>query len=373
MDMTAEYKRDMNRNYLILPFGTDSYQVRMLTKNRPEGLLSVTERMREGEMKLCYDISSRQSLERLYENKGMGLDDLKRLFSSWEEAARTAERFLLAPSFLVCDPQFVFLNPSDHKAEWVCYPKASEERYPEDVKLLAEYILEKVDREDSAAVKAAYEFYKTVREDTFLLPEMIRYLNDVSKEARTEEPDTLMTAPEEPFLSADYETKEETWSVQKKDGIFQTIGRFLKSIFGKQFVKKDDKVEDVPVVRMPETGREDFSWMEPEEECAQTVLLSDEKEEVRELYSLKDGRRICLDPLPVTIGKMKKEVDLYLDSPGISRFHAKIFESDGSVWVEDTNSRNGVTVNEKRLTAFERARLSPGDRVYFAKEGFIFH
>ena len=66
-------------------------------------------------------------------------------------------------------------------------------------------------------------------------------------------------------------------------------------------------------------------------------------------------------------------MDLFLDAPGISRFHAKIFESDGSVWVEDTNSKNGVTVNEQRLSAFEKVRLAPGDRVYFAREGFIFH
>jgi hypothetical protein len=345
----------------------------MLTKNRPEGFLPVMERMREGEMKLCYDISSRQSLERLYENKGMNLEDLKRLFSSWEEAAKTAERFLLAPSFLVCDPQFVFLNPSDRKAEWVCYPKETEERYPEDVKLLAEYVLEKVDREDATAVKAAYEFYKSVREDTFLLPEMLRYLREISDEVQTMESDTPSTIPEEPLSYADNNSGEENWTIQKKEGIFQTIGRVIKNLFGMRPSKTDRKEEVVSTKTIPEIIREDHSWMEQEEECSQTVLLSEEGEETRELHSLKDGRRICLDPLPVTIGKMKKEVDLYLDSPGISRFHAKIFESDGSVWVEDTNSKNGVTINDKRLSAFEKARLTPGDRIYFAKEGFIFH
>ncbi len=362
----------MNRNYLILPLNSDSYQVRMLTKNRPDGFLPVTERIREGEMKLCYDISSRQSLERLYENRGMNLDDLKRLFSSWEEASKTAEKYLLPSSFLVCDPQFVFLNPSDRKAEWVCYPKESEERYPEDVKLLAEYILEKVDREDSAAVKAAYEFYKSVREDTFLLPEMLRYLREISANTGTEE-ETPPAIRDIPVSSAEKETGEEIWTVQKKENLFQTVGRTVKSLFCKPETPTDKKGDGISKRAFPESSGADYSWMEQDNECSQTVLLSEESGQVKELCSLKDGRRIRLDPLPITIGKMEKEVDLFLDAPGISRFHAKIFESDGSVWVEDTNSKNGVTVNEQRLSAFEKVRLAPGDRVYFAREGFIFH
>ena len=87
---------------------------------------------------------------------------------------------------------------------------------------------------------------------------------------------------------------------------------------------------------------------------------------------MSDGRRFCLDPLPVTIGKLKKEVDLYLDSPGISRYHARILEADNAIWVEDTNSKNGVVVNEYRLSAFEKVKLTPGDRIYFGREGFLF-
>lgn len=345
----------------------------MITRNRPDGFLPVTEKQKEGEEKLCYDISSRLSLERLYEKKDMGFEEIRRFFVSWQEANLSAERYLLTSSFLICDPKYIYMDPSGLKTEWICYPKEEETPYPEDLKLLAEFILEKANREDSKAAEAAYAFYKAVKEDSFLLPDLLKMFEKMAE--KTEED----LEPEGPVKAEcpreENETPEQIWERKPKESLFVRIGRFVEEKLlkrGTHRLKVEKTEQPRENVRRKEEAADSFAWMSQQEESGETVLLAGESEEVRELYSMSDGRRFCLDPLPVTIGKLKKEVDLYLDSPGISRYHARILEADNAIWVEDTNSKNGVVVNEYRLSAFEKVKLTPGDRIYFGREGFIF-
>lgn len=52
--------------------------------------------------------------------------------------------------------------------------------------------------------------------------------------------------------------------------------------------------------------------------------------------------------------------DVVIDSPPVSRYHARIAVRDGRVEIEDLGSRNGTFVNG---TAIQRAALSAGDRI----------
>ncbi len=52
--------------------------------------------------------------------------------------------------------------------------------------------------------------------------------------------------------------------------------------------------------------------------------------------------------------------DVCIDDPVASRRHARLLVKDGSVWIEDLGSRNGVAVNGVRLKA-EPRQLQPWD------------
>ncbi len=45
----------------------------------------------------------------------------------------------------------------------------------------------------------------------------------------------------------------------------------------------------------------------------------------------------------------------------VSQVHARAFDRDGTLWVEDAGSTNGTLVNGKRIT--ETAKLRKGDKV----------
>lgn len=71
----------------------------------------------------------------------------------------------------------------------------------------------------------------------------------------------------------------------------------------------------------------------------------------------------------VTIGRLP-ECDVHIDSPAISRRHARVVEDVGGWFVEDLESTNGTFVNGERVT--ERRRLFGGERVQLGGLTFVF-
>ncbi|MGQ0591264.1 MAG: FHA domain-containing protein [Gammaproteobacteria bacterium] len=71
----------------------------------------------------------------------------------------------------------------------------------------------------------------------------------------------------------------------------------------------------------------------------------------------------------VTIGR-DPHCDHTIDSPLVSREHARLIGEGGAIYVEDLKSTNGTFVNGQRLTG--RAQVRPGDRVAIATFAFVF-
>ena len=64
------------------------------------------------------------------------------------------------------------------------------------------------------------------------------------------------------------------------------------------------------------------------------------------------------DGSPLVAGR-SRGADLVIDDPSVSRTHARVFSSGGTVFVEDAGSRGGTFVNDVRITA--ATPLKPGD------------
>jgi EAL domain-containing protein (putative c-di-GMP-specific phosphodiesterase class I) len=77
----------------------------------------------------------------------------------------------------------------------------------------------------------------------------------------------------------------------------------------------------------------------------------------------KSLQRIRLQPLPFEVGRTSR-AHLILDSTGISRNHARFFEKDGSLFLEDIGSTNGSYLNRERV--YEPVEVRDGDIVHFA-------
>lgn len=170
--MKAEYKRDMNHNYLILygekDINTDSYQVRMLVGNIIPSLLKCRIQGVDGKFMMYFDITSKQAVSTLYEEKKMGIEDLRLIFGGFVRVMEEAAEYLINPAQLVLKPQYIFAD-CEKKELFFCLMPGYDKDIKEQFQLLTEYILPKIDHEDSEAVILGYGVYRRTMENSFHL------------------------------------------------------------------------------------------------------------------------------------------------------------------------------------------------------------
>jgi DNA-binding response OmpR family regulator len=87
-----------------------------------------------------------------------------------------------------------------------------------------------------------------------------------------------------------------------------------------------------------------------------------------ELFIERPGlprRSVPLDKEVVTLGK-RPDCDVMLDSPFVSRTHARIERRDGAYAIVDPGSLNGISVNGKRIEANQPFELARSDQIVIA-------
>lgn len=307
---------------------------------------------------------------RMFERKEMGFEELKELFFSWERAVSEAEGFLLDPARILCLPDYIYYDLSKESPEWIFYPGQEERTLPLGLTELAEFLLEKVNHRDARAVDIAYRFYRSAKEGTFLLPEMIKALNDATVMER--EP---VTEEEPLYIPDEMKTEKEPKEEEEDEKDFLGV---LAGIFRKKKKEPGRKRESFHTEKKEKTeyGGNPSLWEreESEEEIKKTRLIGEEKSEARrELKNIATRETYSLKKLPVVVGKMESAVDIYLDDDSVSRLHARFFEEDGETFIEDLNSTNGCAVNDIPLENNEKVPVSPGDRILIGALEFIFH
>ena len=143
--MQIDYKRDLNHTYVILQEekepDTASYQIRMLLTNAIPGLLDCKIGKMDDKTLFYYEVTSRQSLQSVFEQRSIGAEALRKLFEQLLDLLEELEQYLLAQDGLV----------------------------------LMEYLLPKLDHQEQDAVVLGYGLYREISAEIFSV-EMIRAL-----------------------------------------------------------------------------------------------------------------------------------------------------------------------------------------------------
>jgi DNA-binding winged helix-turn-helix (wHTH) protein len=87
------------------------------------------------------------------------------------------------------------------------------------------------------------------------------------------------------------------------------------------------------------------------------------------LYLVTDQHEMLLMDGANVIGRAE-DATIRIDSPGVSRYHARVLVSDGVATLEDVQSKNGTYLNDTRLSA--SAPLSEGDEIKVGRVVLIF-
>ncbi len=160
--MKTEFKREMNRNYMVLHPEKEiggSYALRMLSENRINGLLPFQEKRIDGETFLYFDITSRQSLARMMEYRSFKAKEIRQITSDLIVTMTALERFLMDGDQLCLEPDMIYVDPDDMKANFCLLP-GSGSQFEESFRKLARYILDHVDHTDGDAVVLAFALFR---------------------------------------------------------------------------------------------------------------------------------------------------------------------------------------------------------------------
>lgn len=167
--MEVEFKREMNRNYMVLKreaAGKERHTIQMLTQNRISGLLPFHEKKVDGDCWFYYDITSRQPLERILEYRKLSGAELRRLIADLLSALKQLECFLLDESQLCLEPDMIYVEPDSFQC-CLCVLPGRKRPLAHEFCTLSQYLLEHVNQNDGEAVVLAFAVFKESRKENF--------------------------------------------------------------------------------------------------------------------------------------------------------------------------------------------------------------
>ncbi len=160
------YERKLNGNYLILEeehqtADKNEFEIRMLQENNIPGFLRCMVRYVDGKEQFAYDITSRQSLKRLYEEQDIGCSDMKSILLGLMKGFEAVSDYLLNEENIILLPEYIYAD-IETKQAFLCFYPLYHVDIHQSFQKFAEFLLQKTDHTDEKAVVLAYSFYKQI-------------------------------------------------------------------------------------------------------------------------------------------------------------------------------------------------------------------
>lgn len=385
------YKRELNHSYMVLKCEEADiigrYTYRMMAANHIGKLLDCTQRQMDGVAWLYYDISSRQPLERLYESRKMGVEEIWTILHSVAAMQADLGEYLLDEQGLLLDADRLFADVETEELYFCFYPGQVSEsrRYAK----LADFFLEHVDHGQEHAVNLAYRFYSMSKAEYFVLNSFFPFMEkernawkqELGQKGLEEEENSFSENSEQADLLLVDNFDDEKAGVMKPEEVAGRKSGKKRLLFWKLFGKrrkedvqgKEDQ-EDSDV--WTETVWDSYVKQTEYEGTGETIYFADLKQPdggmkgIPCLTEENGERQFLLEDLPMTVGKLKGKVSVVLTDSSVSRMHARFEQGPGGVYVMDLNSRNATLLNGKKLAPNESMPLKDGDLIQFGRERF---
>ena len=169
MKITTEYRREMNRNYLIIKpeeNKTERYTEKMLLENVISGLLAFHVKRVDGQAQFYYDITSKQPLDRVLGYRNLNGEEIYRLVSDLLYTLKQLERYLLDESRLCLEPEYIYVEPESFQC-FLCLIPGYRTDFMEAFRNLTTYLLNHISHRDTKAVVLAFGIFQESRKENF--------------------------------------------------------------------------------------------------------------------------------------------------------------------------------------------------------------
>ncbi len=405
----TEYLKSMNLNFQRVKLSEKPedkrYQYCIVSRGGIRGLLDCSLRYINGDAYLYYDITSKQSISKMFYNK-------KTIDRAWvkdfvwnlNRIYQEISRFLLDDNCVIWYPEQVYQDLEDNRWSFIYYPYYNGEN---GFRQFLEFIIEKLDYDDEGLVNCVYSIYEQYETigDAYLKEKLFKdilALDNITPVKKREE-NRIDNRNEENVISMDQaelyerdldenedipefrvvENTEKPKSKKHKAGERKGLLSFLDGAKRKDRAERDRIREDN--IYAMEFGNELSMVSEEavtyddeasaEEVYGRTIYMenvAEAKDTKRRLFD-KDGVVLAvLGDTPIVIGKRKEDADVVIDNRMVSRLHARISKENDDYMIEDLNSTNGTFKNGLRLAPYEKRRLMEGDEIRLGSTNILY-
>lgn len=352
--MEIRYRRELSRNYLIISkedIWNGDYRIKMLESNRIPGLLSFYSKEVDGEVEFYYEISSRQPLSRILEIRTITEEELRKLFFMIAAVLKRMESYLLEERQILLEAEYIYVSPESFDVSLCCIPGLMG-NFPESLRMLLQYLLNKVNYKERAAVAMVYRLYQVSLKENYHIQDLLECM----KISRESEQEVLYENGNEVYTDSEYEEEPELKS---------PVTLWFKNVLsGRKTSKEPVLVREDSVYHYEEA---EGSGYEEENTICFTEYSQNKYFQVvlKSRFSSVTGD-IVIDQFPFVIGKSKSDVNYILDHRGVSRLHLKFERIGNDIIMTDLNSTNGTYVNGVMLNANEERLVLHGDKIVIA-------
>ncbi len=400
--------QEMGRSYLIIDDVTKAdvqYMARMLTDNHIPGILQCKKGLYQNRNVLKYDITNMRSVRSEYSNRMMSFKDVAELLYDIADITISTASYLLDEGYFSYLPDFIYLDMEYNRPYMLYIPFECAENNAEGRYYgLADFLLEKLDHKEEAAVSIAYQFYRMSKEPLFSLQGFCSIIDREKNERQIEYRAEILSKEKAYYLdreeaeNVDIDISRSISKNVKRDNslikliisgiitiilvvVYLLIGKGMYGIYSLMLLilslftsgivtviylyrrykntREDRLLNDMP--DNPVTVKEFWGGDE------KTVFFDEETqffEPETEKYVIEwteDGKekREILKKDTAFIGKKYDEVDVCISDPTISRKHARITIKGNGLTLQDLGSTNG--------TFFEGRKIEPGEEVRLLK------
>lgn len=398
--MDYRFKRDLKNSFMIVENGFENagYEKEILRFNDIDVLVPFHTVDINNITQVWYDITGLVSLKDYLMQQSITYELMRKVFLYLKIAIDETERYLIDVNHLSIniDTIFVVKNDLEWKIMLIYYPNENQS----NLESILEFFMSNVSKD---MMDFCFKLYdsgldgNTIDGIIKLIDDEIgceyKTNNDIDEKEYSINEDS--DDGKDDMDSSDYkdgkmfyDDEDYIWGTNKIDlfeeeniTVFDKIKNYIKDYFSNRKEKSSVKKENIFSLfsdkenqkKKNDTLYEDFSY-EPDQQIYEpTVLLKPIEDSDKSVLKLqyigskeKDDISIYKDEFRV--GSSREGNDSVIDSPVISRFHAKIIKEGKSYYVEDLNSTNGTCVNGKLIGYRDRVELNPEDTIMFADE-----
>lgn len=398
--MEYTFKRDLKNSFMVTngSFDDMGYEKDILKNNDIDILVPFHTVSINNRMQVWYDITGLVSLKDYMLQQGITLELIRKVLVYLKIAIEQTQRFLIDTNHLYLDADTIFVvkDNSQWKLMLIYYPDNSEEA---SLGKLMEFFMENA-RE--SIMESCIRLYD-VSLDGVGIDGLIRIIdeeNDYDEVGLSVE-ETVNT--EENYFDS-FEESGDIFDEEKEPTLLDKIREMIANRLGYEDIRSEGirsegirseglfsvkkRTPKVEHFKKAKKGRDkkgntsqDFVY-EPDQQIYEpTVLLAAFDSQGSDVDSAKPGmigelRYVGVnkkDNIRITkdvfrLGSSSQGNDSVIDSPVVSRYHARIRREGHSYYIEDLNSTNGTFLNGKPLGYHDVVELKLDDTIMFADE-----